>query len=260
MKILAIMLAVLLLLPLLLNAALYAQWWRYRFASSHTSRELLPALLARGFLLEWASAVVILLGLPIAAVWPHRATTSGRFVIILPELLLPPGSCWPLQRRLRALGWEAFVYRYPGCRFDLQTVAREIASLAAASANVMLIGYGLGGNIARRVLEHGPAPPVRRLITLGTPHQGSSSALARWALRTRLGSEAGAMAPPAGGDNQLSDRLDVIAIHSALDAWVLPPTTAEYRGAFNIEVRGIGHLGLLTSRRVFTLVRENLEA
>jgi hypothetical protein len=40
----------------------------------------------------------------------------------------------------------------------------------------------------------------------------------------------------------------------------VPPSAAYWPGAFNIEVRGLGHMSLLFSRRVYELVRENLDA
>ncbi len=53
---------------------------------------------------------------------------------------------------------------------------------------------------------------------------------------------------------------DCISIYSADDAVVVPASRAYYPGAFNIEVRGLGHLSLLFSQRVYALVRENLSA
>ena len=49
-----------------------------------------------------------------------------------------------------------------------------------------------------------------------------------------------------------------VAIYSEFDAWVVPVEAAYDQGAFNIQVRGIGHFSLLTSRRVYALLAENL--
>jgi hypothetical protein len=54
--------------------------------------------------------------------------------------------------------------------------------------------------------------------------------------------------------------VECVSIYSADDAIVVPAANAYYPGALNIEVRGLGHLSLLFSRRVYQLVRENLAA
>src|SRR5207249_3829581 len=61
-------------------------------------------------------------------------------------------------------------------------------------------------------------------------------------------------------DDPVPQLADCISIYSADDAVVVPPSRAYYPGAFNVEVRGLGHMSLLFSRRVYTLVRENLAA
>jgi hypothetical protein len=55
-------------------------------------------------------------------------------------------------------------------------------------------------------------------------------------------------------------QFDVIAIHSDFDAMILPPRHAEYPGAFNIRVAGIGHNALLFSAKIYGLIAENLDA
>jgi hypothetical protein len=61
----------------------------------------------------------------------------------------------------------------------------------------------------------------------------------------------------AAGD-RVPQQFDVIAIASDFDAFIAPSSGAYYPGAFNIEVRGIGHFALARSARVWELIRENL--
>ena len=49
------------------------------------------------------------------------------------------------------------------------------------------------------------------------------------------------------------------AIYSSFDVTVVPSSAGQYPGASNIEIEGVGHVGLLWSPRVVELVRENLE-
>lgn len=51
--------------------------------------------------------------------------------------------------------------------------------------------------------------------------------------------------------------VDCTSIYSTDDALV-PAVAAHYPGATNIEVRGLGHMSLLFSARVYDLVREHL--
>ena len=58
----------------------------------------------------------------------------------------------------------------------------------------------------------------------------------------------------------MPDGYDVISLYSDFDELVIPTANAEYNGAFNVQIRSIGHFSLLTSPRVFELIIENLEA
>ena len=62
-----------------------------------------------------------------------------------------------------------------------------------------------------------------------------------------------------GTDDPVPALVDCVAIYSSGDAVVVPPHNGYYKGAFNIELTGTGHMSMLFSRRVYALVRENLE-
>ena len=129
-------------------------------------------------------------------------------------------------------------------------------------ATVDVVAHSMGGLVARACVRAGGATSgIGRLITLGTPHQGSL-AFAWLGLDPMLGQ----MRPGSPfldrlcGDDRVPAVAECISIYSADDALVLPPAAAYWPGAFNIEVRGIGHMSLLFARRVYDLVRENLAA
>ena len=63
-----------------------------------------------------------------------------------------------------------------------------------------------------------------------------------------------------GTDDPVPVLADCISIYSLDDALVLPGDAAYYGGAFNIELRGPGHLSMAYSGRVYQLIRENLAA
>ena len=118
----------------------------------------------------------------------------------------------------------------------------------------------MGGLVARASLRAGAAG-IHRIITLGTPHQGTRAfpwlGADPMLRQMRPGSPclqrlAAFDAAPHGAE--------LISIYSLDDALVVPPANGYCPGAFNIEVRGPGHMSLLFSRRVYELVRENLAA
>src|SRR5262249_42130295 len=168
---------------------------------------------ALGVLREWLASLALL------GAWPFRlhaeaAMPASRWVaLVVPESRCSSAGFWYLRRRLRACGWAtvAGVPRAGGER-DGAAVAVLDTRLAAlpAETELILLGHGIGGLIAREYAEARPHLHVRHVITLGTPHQGSRS------LPYRLLGAAMA-APPTGGGC-----VDVIAIYSDFDAWLLP--------------------------------------
>jgi len=130
-----------------------------------------------------------------------------------------------------------------------------------------VIGYSLGGLVATylaKCLDQGRC--IRRVVTLGTPHQGIAFlnqwrwALARWlrsAHQMRAGSPflAQLQRMPQPGD------LSLLSIAGADDS-VAPPEATHVTGpnCRNLVVPGIDHWNLPTSRRVFRCVKEVLDA
>ena len=173
-----------------------------------------------------------------------------------------------LARRLRADGWgRVAVAGWTTPRLDLargeDVLADAIARLGASTgaARVDVLAHGAAGLVVRAYLARLGAAGIGRVLTLGSPHQGTE--VATWRGVRAL---AGALAPdgPAlralAADDPAPDLVDFVALYSYEDALILPPGQAYYPGAFGIEVRGPGHLGLLRSWHVYELIRENLAA
>jgi Uncharacterised protein family (UPF0227) len=130
-----------------------------------------------------------------------------------------------------------------------------------------VIGYSLGGLVAvylAKCLDQGRC--IRRVVTLGTPHNGVKFLtqwrwlLARWfrsAQQVREGSafleQLLRMPPPAG--------TAMLSIAGGADS-VVPPEAARIDGADcrNLVVPGIDHWQLPVSRRVLRCVKEMLES
>jgi len=174
-----------------------------------------------------------------------------------------------LTRRLRHDGWtHLYSVRHAAARGDIERSAHRFGEALdrirrdTGASSVDVVAHSMGGLVARAyVRQRGRASGITRLVTLGTPHQGTLALPA-----FRLDPMVAQMRPTSpflarlGQDDPVPALVDCIAIYSADDAVVVPPSAGYWPGAFNIELRGLGHMSLLFSRRVHELVRENLAA
>jgi len=194
-------------------------------------------------------------------------------------VLLVPGYGGALQavrilaETLRQNGRDATVVELAGDgRGDLRTQAKVLAAAAERSMSrsgaesVDVVGYSAGGVVARLwVREYGGASVARRVLTLGSPHHGTT--VADLAVET-VGCPTACrqLAPDsdllrrlnAGDETPLGPRF--ISIWSTADDVVTPPDSARLDGALNLTVQGLcpaaqpSHASLPTHPVVLTLV------
>jgi hypothetical protein len=88
-----------------------------------------------------------------------------------------PYSYLPLQLRLRAAGFRVVMHEYDW-RGDLGTLGRDLSAHLCAdpAPGIAIVAHSMGGLIARSAMALPGFERVRRLITLGVPHQGSFGA------------------------------------------------------------------------------------
>lgn len=106
----------------------------------------------------------------------HRLTrvprSDGHVVIDLPGWKAPEASGAPLRRYLRSLGYDARAWglgvNTGDPERDAEILGGTVVRLAEQSGPVSLVGWSLGGVVAREVAREHPEA-VRRLITYGTP-------------------------------------------------------------------------------------------
>lgn len=123
---------------------------------------------------------------------------------------------------------------------------------------VDIVGHSLGGIVARYfVQELGGDGVVRHLVTLGTPHQGVH--LSRYSPLPHL-KDLSPESPVLRRLNRLPppSRTQGTAIAGSLDLFTQPNGAGFWRGVRNVELAGVGHAGLLFSRRVARLVAARL--
>jgi triacylglycerol lipase len=224
--------------------------------------------------------VVLLATLVVRAVRPEPAVRQD----ILGPVLLVPGyggdgsSLQPLAAALRAAGRTAVVVPEVGDGtgdLDEQAVALAAAALQArdqaGAPSVDVLGYSAGGVVARLwVRDHGGDAVARRVLTLGSPHHGTSQAA--------LGAQLAGRCPPACEQlvpgSSLLRRLNAgdetpagpawVTLRSTADQVVTPVDSAALDGALNLVVQdvcpgeGTGHPGLPTDPVTLALLASAL--
>ena len=232
-----------------------------------------------GSLAAVAAVVVGLAGTVLADRDPVRDAPPVAQEVPGPVLLVPGyggsgASLRTLGRRLAAEGRDVTVVPVPGDGTgDLAATADALADAADAAlartgaASVDVVGYSAGGVVARLWVADGGAGVARRVVTLGSPHHG-----------TTLADLAGDVAPDRCpiGCVQLTTGSSLLAglnagdetpegpvwvsIWTEQDETVTPPDSARLEGALNVPVQqvcagaDIGHGQLPTDPRVQAMV------
>lgn len=265
---------------LALRAALiglsYGYAWANRSPASHVSvlsvRQVLVMVLG-----EYAAFVLTFVFVfPFARWWmsaDHLQPQSGGSSRALgadqrPPLLLIHGygcsraAWWWLRPRLQAAGWTVATIDlepvYASIDDYVDPLARRVDSVLAETGaeRLILVGHSMGGLVARAYLRRFGGSRVARLVTLGTPHQGSALAhigLGENARQMRPGSTwLQAAANPAA-------MVDTVTLYSPHDNFVMPNANLLLPGALSQAIDGIGHLAMLYSPRVAQALLAALE-
>jgi triacylglycerol lipase len=206
-------------------------------------------------------ALVVLAAVLTGALIARSAGTDAAPVAqdrLGPVLLVPgyggeTGALQPLADDLTEQGRDATVVSLPGNGTgDLSASADALGAAAAAALErtgdptVDVVGYSAGGLVARLWVADGHADTVRRVVTLGSPHHGTS-----------LADLAGEFAPgecPVGcqqmaPDSDLLTSLNAgdetpdgptwVSIWTTEDETVTPPDSARLDGALDLTVQSV---------------------
>ena len=174
-------------------------------------------------------------------------------------VLLVPGyggrttDLQPLADRLRAAGRDVTVValpgdgtgELPGAAAELDRVARAAMSRTGGET-VDVVGYSAGGVIARLWVAGSGADVTRRVVTLGSPHHGTTVA----DLATRYAPDrcppgcrqmatASALLATLNAVDETPGDTDWISIWTAQDTVVTPADSARLDGALNLPVQSV---------------------
>lgn len=214
----------------------------------------------------------------------RRETYERRELVLLLHGFFQTRKIWEvMEDRLRHDGYGVISFNLGGLLYRFNTrpvdvIARQIAEKIEGLAirhrfdALHIVGHSKGGLVARRYVQHvGGDKRVKSLITLGTPHHGTPTALLAVGLMGMgtLSSSAGDLMPnsrlirairrdtfPAHVPlTSIYSREDVVCPH-----WcsVLRPRPGE-TSMSNVQVRGIGHSQLAWDPGVYRVVKTRLD-
>ena len=176
-------------------------------------------------------------------------------VLLIHGVVCNRGIWRPLARVLRAHGFGpiAAVNLEPplgNIGSHAEYVAQEIRQLRrdCGGARVAVIAHSMGGLVARDILRLLGPDDISRIITLGSPHHGS------WWARALPGLACRQMEPGSCWLTNLNAAQEgrfpvaVTCIYSLNDNLIMPSTSAILKGATSVELKGLGHLSLLSAR------------
>lgn len=138
-------------------------------------------------LTELPRALIELGSLPLAAPLLRSVPRGdGHPVLVLPGFIASDISTHPLRRFLTRIGYDAHEWQL-GRNLGPRAIGREGEKLVArlqaiheaTGQKVSMIGWSLGGIMARLVARRAPEA-VRQIITLGSPFAGSPRATNVW--------------------------------------------------------------------------------
>lgn len=203
---------------------------------------------------------LLLFGLPRLARAPRG---DGTAVVVLPGYGASDASTAVLQAYLRFLGYRPYGWGLGRNTGNVQQLMpriteRVVEVAAAAAAPLHLIGWSLGGYLAREVARDRP-DLVRSVITLGSPVVGGPkyTAVADAYRRQGIDLDAVEAAVDARYDTVLST--PVTAIYSKSDGVVAWQACIDERSpnVEHVEVRS-SHVGLGFAADVYAIIADRL--
>lgn len=196
--------------------------------------------------------------------WPELARLprgDGRPVLVLPGFAADNFSTLALRRYLTWLGHDARGWQRGRNGGDvpelIEGVGQEVGTLAASRGPVALVGWSLGGYLAREIARDRP-DAVRRVITLGSPVVGGPKYTAVAPLYQLRGADLDAIEAEVAARTERPLQVPVTALWSRNDGVVAWEACLDPSGdTEEIEVRTT-HLGMGFSAEVYRVVAERL--
>jgi len=131
---------------------------------------------------------------------------------------------------------------------------------ATGAARVVIVAHSMGGLVARAWMRAHGAGRVARVITLGTPHHGTSLASFGVGANAVQMRRDGAWLRELAASETAATRALITSIYTHHDNIVAPQTSSELDGARNLAFGGMGHVALGAHRQILNAVLRELGA
>ena len=245
---------------------------------SPARRRLVVGLLVLVAVAVLAGGTALLVGRPSDAAGgePVSQERPGP-VLLVPGYGGSTAALQPLADRLAAEGRDATVVDVPGGGTGDLVAAADVLGEAADAAlertgagSVDVVGYSAGGVVARLWAADGGAAVARRIVTLGSPHHGTTLADLAGQLAPdcpdacrQLATGSPLLAGLNAGD-ETPEGPAWVSIWTAQDQTVSPPESARLDGALELPVQSVcadaqvGHGELPRDPLVQAMVLEQL--
>lgn len=229
-----------------------------------SSFEPIPGPPPRGGL--WRESLGLLEPLRLAYRLPDLSTRraeSGLPVMVLPGFGMTDRSTWLLRRYLSYIGhsvegWD--LGRNHGRVPELiPEIAQKVAETAARQGGpIALVGWSLGGYLAREVARERPEDVIR-VITLGSPVVGGPKYTVTHGHYVRRGYDLDEIEAQVAARDRVPLRVPVTAIYSRRDSIVAWQACIDRTNAVteHVEVAAT-HLGLGLSPDVLAIIADRL--
>lgn len=218
----------------------------------------------RAFFYEWIAELAETLCYPLGLVWPTGPQgfdpNGGPPVVFVPGYGRNRGIFFVLYWRLRRYGYRNLYPLSLGATTTSivelgDTLATQIESISrlAGGQKVVAVCHSMGGLVLRSSLKRRPETPVAKMITLGTPHNGTRLA------HLGVGESSRQMRPGSAFLAELKPgpAVPCVCLYSRLDNTVIPAVSAAL-GDKVIAFEDLGHGTLLYAVEVFDMVLHEL--
>lgn len=249
-----------------------------------------PRIPDRRLLLKEARAIVDLATLPLGFLGPRASATTAAPTIILPGFGAGARTMRPMRAFLRRNGVEAEDWglgvnragldiphglddlgpgwtprplaryrREGGVAWLVDRMVERVRARCAEGGPVALVGWSLGGTIAREVARDAPEA-VQQVITLGSPVIGGPKYTAAAVALARRGLDIDWIEAQARLREARPVRVPIMALVSPSDA-IVDFRAARDHHSENVEhiELDVAHLGMGINRKVWRVVLKRLQ-
>lgn len=215
-----------------------------------------------GLLREAATPLALARLLAAAPDLARQPRGGGEPVLVLPGFGTSDASTALLRAYLGRLGYRAFGWGLGTNRGDVadlvpQVIHRTEVLARATSTRVRLVGWSLGGTLARETARERPEV-VERVVTMGTPVVGGPKYTAVARVYAAQGFDLDAIEHVVAERNRVPLRVPVTALYSRNDGVVAWTACIDHHNDVeHVEVRST-HLGLGVDPDVYRVLADRL--